>query len=61
MKELLEHTRKQKKPALLECLTYRLSGHSSHDNRPYRSEKEINEWKAKDPLRIVQGILLIMA
>ena len=58
MKELVKYIRKYKKPALIECLTYRLTGHSAHDNRPYRPEEEINAWKAKDPIEIAKKNLL---
>lgn len=58
MEELVRYMRKNKKPALIECLTYRLTGHSSHDKRPYRPDEEISAWKAKDPLRIAKKNLL---
>ncbi len=40
-------------PALLECRTYRLSGHSKGDPRVYRSREEENEaWKDDPVLRL---------
>jgi acetoin:2,6-dichlorophenolindophenol oxidoreductase subunit alpha len=58
MKTTVEYIRENSKPALLECLTYRWMGHSGHDQRSYRSINEINEWKAKDPVKIAEKQLL---
>jgi TPP-dependent pyruvate/acetoin dehydrogenase alpha subunit len=58
MKKLTSYARKYKKPALIECLTYRQTGHSAHDNRPYRPDEEIKAWKARDPLKIAKNGLL---
>jgi pyruvate dehydrogenase E1 component alpha subunit/2-oxoisovalerate dehydrogenase E1 component alpha subunit len=39
-------------PTFLECLTYRLGGHSSSDDpTKYRDESEARSWEAKDPLK----------
>ena len=51
-KEIIDYSKKEKKPSFIECLTYRYMGHSSHDSRPYRPEEEIAQWKAKDPVKI---------
>ncbi len=51
-KEIVDYSKKEKKPSFIECLTYRYMGHSSHDSRPYRPAEEIEKWKAKDPVRI---------
>jgi pyruvate dehydrogenase E1 component alpha subunit len=40
-------------PSLVECLTYRYSGHFTTEyalNLKYRPQEEIDAWKAKDPL-----------
>jgi pyruvate dehydrogenase E1 component alpha subunit len=37
-------------PALLECVTYRLSGHSRGDPRVYRTREEESEARKNDPL-----------
>src|ERR1700694_473507 len=39
-------------PSLLECMTYRHSGHSRADPAKYRPEGELERWKARDPLKI---------
>ena len=37
-------------PTLLECKTYRYSGHSRTDPGKYRKPGELDAWKAKDPI-----------
>lgn len=37
-------------PVLIECKTYRHHGHFEGDACVYRSDEELNAWKAKDPL-----------
>lgn len=37
-------------PTLLECKTYRYSGHSRTDPGKYRRPGELDAWKAKDPI-----------
>jgi len=37
-------------PVLVECKTYRQHGHFEGDACIYRSDEELNSWKAKDPL-----------
>jgi len=39
-------------PSLIECLTYRYSGHSRADPAKYRPEGELERWKARDPVKI---------
>ncbi len=40
-------------PSLIECLTYRYSGHSRADPAKYRPEGELDFWRGKrDPIRI---------
>lgn len=37
-------------PMLLECRTYRVSGHSKSDRNVYRVQEEIEAWQARDPI-----------
>jgi TPP-dependent pyruvate/acetoin dehydrogenase alpha subunit len=37
-------------PSLIECLTYRHSGHSRADPAKYRPEGELEKWKERDPV-----------
>ena len=39
-------------PSLIECLTYRHSGHSRADPAKYRPEGELERWKEKDPIKV---------
>jgi pyruvate dehydrogenase E1 component alpha subunit len=41
-----------KGPSLVECMTYRHSGHSRADPAKYRPEGELERWKERDPLKI---------
>jgi TPP-dependent pyruvate/acetoin dehydrogenase alpha subunit len=46
-------------PSLIECLTYRYSGHSRADPAKYRPEGELDFWRGKrDPVRIYRERLL---
>jgi acetoin:2,6-dichlorophenolindophenol oxidoreductase subunit alpha len=39
-------------PSLIECITYRHSGHSRADPAKYRPEGELEKWKERDPIKI---------
>ncbi len=39
-----------KGPAMLDVVTYRVSGHSPSDSSTYRTEDEITAWKSADPI-----------
>ena len=46
-------------PSLIECLTYRYSGHSRADPAKYRPEGELDHWRGnRDPIRIYRERLL---
>lgn len=50
--EAIEKARRGEGPSLIECLTYRHSGHSRADPGKYRPEGELEKWKERDPLII---------
>src|SRR6187431_93335 len=39
-------------PSLIECMTYRHSGHSRADPAKYRPEGELEKWKERDPVKL---------
>jgi pyruvate dehydrogenase E1 component alpha subunit len=46
-------------PTLLECMTYRMEGHSTSDDpRAYRPDALVEPWKRKDPIQRIRGHLL---
>jgi pyruvate dehydrogenase E1 component alpha subunit len=45
-------------PTLIECKTYRLSGHSRGDPRVYRTREEEREWGRREPIRRLRRELL---
>jgi acetoin:2,6-dichlorophenolindophenol oxidoreductase subunit alpha len=47
-----DKARAGKGPSLIECLTYRYSGHSRADPAKYRPEGELERWKERDPMKI---------
>ena len=44
-------------PTLLEIKTYRYKGHSMSDPAKYRTKEEVEEYKEKDPIDYVLGVL----
>ena len=46
----VSHIRLGGGPFFLECLTYRLRGHSMFDTELYRTKSELEQWKARDPI-----------
>lgn len=48
--ESVEHVRKRKGPVLLRLKVPRLSGHSAQDTQTYKSDQEIADERARDPL-----------
>ena len=51
VKEASDKARSGGGPTLIECFTYRLDDHTTADDASrYRSEAEVEEWKAKEPL-----------
>lgn len=41
-------------PYFLECRTYRFRAHSMFDAQLYRDKAEVERWKARDPIRLLQ-------
>lgn len=56
--EAVERARGGGGPTLLECRTYRHYGHSKSDPATYRPEGELDQWLARDPLKLARERLL---
>ena len=46
----VERARRGQGPSLIEAKTYRLTGHTIHDQKPYRTTEEIESWRRLDPI-----------
>ncbi len=53
----ITHARAGGGPAFIEALTYRFVGHSRSDPGAYRPEGELERWKERDPILVLQGQL----
>lgn len=50
-KEALNKAKNGEGPTFIECVTYRMSDHTTADDASrYRSKEEVEAWKAKDPI-----------
>jgi len=58
VKRIAERARSGGGPSLLECMTYRMSGHSRGDPREYRSREEEALWREQCPIRRFRNKLL---
>jgi pyruvate dehydrogenase E1 component alpha subunit len=57
--EAVERARAGKGPSMIECITYRLSPHTTADDpKKYRSEEEVKQWEQRDPILRLQHYLL---
>ena len=58
-KQAVERARSGGGPTLIECVTYRLSLHTTADDpKKYRTEEEVQEWMKKDPIPRFQKYLV---
>ena len=53
----VKDVRAGKGPILIETKTYRWLGHWTGDPTPYRTKEEVEEWKAKDPIKRLREYL----
>jgi pyruvate dehydrogenase E1 component alpha subunit len=50
LSEAVERVREDRRPVLVEAVTYRFRGHSMADPEQYRTKEEVAEWRARDPI-----------
>jgi pyruvate dehydrogenase E1 component alpha subunit len=48
--EALRIAREERRPILVEALTYRFRGHSMADPEEYRTKEQVAEWRQRDPI-----------
>lgn len=58
VKDLAESIRKNPRPVLLECITFRLRGHEEASGVKYVPKELIEEWTKKDPVQNYEKFLL---
>jgi pyruvate dehydrogenase E1 component alpha subunit len=58
--EALRIAREERRPMLVEAVTYRFRGHSMADPEEYRTKEQVDEWRKRDPL-VVFGDQLVAA
>jgi pyruvate dehydrogenase E1 component alpha subunit len=58
-KEAVDRARSGGGPTLIECVTYRLTMHTTADDpKRYRTDEEVEQWKKRDPIARFQKYLL---
>ena len=50
--EALKQAREERRPLLVEAITYRFRGHSMADPEEYRTKEQVAEWRKKDPIEV---------
>jgi pyruvate dehydrogenase E1 component alpha subunit len=50
MREAIRRAREDRRPVLVEALTYRFRGHSMADPEEYRTKEQVDEWRRRDPI-----------
>jgi pyruvate dehydrogenase E1 component alpha subunit len=50
----VKRAREKKLPTLVEAKTYRYRGHSMADPATYRSKEDVEEWRSRDPIKVLK-------
>ncbi|MFI4985419.1 MAG: pyruvate dehydrogenase (acetyl-transferring) E1 component subunit alpha [Solirubrobacterales bacterium] len=56
--EAVRRVREDRRPVLVEAVTYRFRGHSMADPEQYRSKEEVAQWRARDPIPAFGDLLV---
>ncbi|HXC46432.1 MAG TPA: pyruvate dehydrogenase (acetyl-transferring) E1 component subunit alpha [Solirubrobacteraceae bacterium] len=55
--EALARVREERRPLLIEAVTYRFRGHSMADPEDYRTKEEVAQWRERDPIPAFSSLL----
>jgi pyruvate dehydrogenase E1 component alpha subunit len=55
--QAVARVREERKPLLVEAVTYRFRGHSMADPEQYRSREEVARWRERDPITTFGALL----
>jgi pyruvate dehydrogenase E1 component alpha subunit len=58
LSEAVRRVREDRRPLLVEAITYRFRGHSMADPEQYRSKEEVAHWRERDPISSFGGLLV---
>jgi pyruvate dehydrogenase E1 component alpha subunit len=50
--EAVKAAREERRPILVEAITYRFRGHSMADPEEYRTKEQVEEWRKRDPIQV---------
>jgi pyruvate dehydrogenase E1 component alpha subunit len=50
LRDAIARVREERRPLLVEAVTYRFRGHSMADPEQYRSKEEVAQWRERDPI-----------
>ena len=56
--EAVRRVREERRPVLVEAITYRFRGHSMADPEQYRTKEEVAHWRERDPIPAFAGRLV---
>jgi pyruvate dehydrogenase E1 component alpha subunit len=54
----IEYARNGNGPSLIECKTFRMTGHSAHDDASYVPQELFEYWETRDPIRRMERMLI---
>ena len=57
-REALRIAREERRPVLVEAVTYRFRGHSMADPEEYRTKEQVDQWRRRDPIAVFGDQLL---
>jgi len=58
LSEAVARVREERRPVLVEAVTYRFRGHSMADPEQYRTKEEVAHWRERDPIPAFAELLI---